>query len=107
MIKAVFYKKDGLFKGFRISGHSGYAASGSDIVCAAVSSAGMLAANSVTDYLLADAEVTAEKNILSLMLGRKTAVTDSAERVINALYDHIVMIAEDYEGRVKVTVTEV
>ena len=104
MIKAVFYKKDGLFKGFRISGHSGYAGRGRDVVCAAVSSAAMLAANSITDYLHSDAEVSAGRNVLFLMLGKKS---DNAVKIIHALFDHIGMISEDYEGRIRITVTEV
>ncbi|MDE7105331.1 MAG: ribosomal-processing cysteine protease Prp, partial [Ruminococcus sp.] len=35
MIQAKFYKKNGKFSGFRVSGHAGYADAGEDIVCAA------------------------------------------------------------------------
>ena len=104
MIKAVFYKKDGLFQGFRISGHSGYAEAGSDIVCASVSSAAMLAANIVTDHLLSRADVSAKDNILSLSLRTEDG---DAPKIIAALCEHISAIAEDYEGTVNVTVTEV
>ncbi|MEG2118226.1 MAG: ribosomal-processing cysteine protease Prp, partial [Clostridia bacterium] len=38
MTKTVFLKRDGKFCGFSVSGHSGYADAGSDIICASVSS---------------------------------------------------------------------
>ena len=37
--------------GFKISGHSGYAENGKDIVCSAVSSAVYMAINTITDIL--------------------------------------------------------
>ena len=42
MIKAVFAVKGEKFIGFTVKGHSGYAESGNDIICAGVSSALML-----------------------------------------------------------------
>ena len=38
MTKIKFFKKDDIFTGFEISGHSGYAEEGKDIVCASISS---------------------------------------------------------------------
>lgn len=42
---------DGRLVGFRIEGHSGYGEEGTDIVCAAVSSAAYLTVNTVTEIL--------------------------------------------------------
>ena len=39
MTKVEIFNHDGRINGFSVSGHSGYAEEGSDIVCAAVSSA--------------------------------------------------------------------
>lgn len=51
MIEAGFLtRRDGRLMGFRISGHAGGQA-GTDIVCAAVSSAAYLVANTVTEVL--------------------------------------------------------
>lgn len=44
MTNITFYKRDKAYIGFEISGHSGYADKGSDIVCAAISA--------VTEYML-------------------------------------------------------
>ena len=51
MIKAEFHTASGMINGFVVSGHSGYSGSGSDIVCAAVSSAVLMAANTLTDVM--------------------------------------------------------
>lgn len=59
MICAEFFKKGGKLVGFSISGHSGAACSGRDIVCAAVSSAAYLTANTVTDVIGVKAGVSA------------------------------------------------
>ena len=37
MTNITFYKTNNSFVGFRVSGHSGYAEEGSDIVCAGIS----------------------------------------------------------------------
>ena len=51
MIRATFYKKGNKSCGFEISGHSGYAEQGSDIICASVSSAAYMAVNTVTEII--------------------------------------------------------
>ena len=48
MTKITFYKtEDGIYYGFRESGHSGYEDAGKDIVCAAISAMTMLIINTV------------------------------------------------------------
>ncbi len=46
-----FVLPDGHIEGVGVTGHSSYAEAGSDIVCAAVSSAVFMAANTITDVL--------------------------------------------------------
>ena len=46
--------------GFSIEGHADYAESGSDIVCAAVSSAAFLIANTVTEVMHLSAQILVE-----------------------------------------------
>lgn len=51
MTKVEIFNHDGRINGFSVSGHSGYAEEGSDIVCAAVSSAVQFAECTVNDVL--------------------------------------------------------
>ena len=69
MTTAVFYQKGGLLYGFCVSGHTD--TSGSDsarLVCAAVSSAVYLAANTITDVIGDRADVSVSDGELSLLL---------------------------------------
>ena len=51
MIQAVFLRREGKYAGVRITGHSGYAEEGSDIVCAAASSLAVTCVNSLESLL--------------------------------------------------------
>ncbi len=69
MINADFsVSKDGVLTGFTVSGHSGFAEEGLDIVCAAVSSMAFLTANTVIEVIKASPEIKVEDGFISLKL---------------------------------------
>lgn len=95
MITAKFLKQNGLFTGFIVSGHAGTAKYGQDIVCAGVSSAVMLALNTITEFLHADAKVRNCENKVGLML--TDAENEAASRaVIFSLEKHLELLNEQY-----------
>lgn len=100
MLKCVFYKNDGGFSGFRISGHAGYETENGDVVCAAVSSATMLVCNTITDYFKVKADVEVLENQITLLLKEKNK---SAGQLLESFYTHIEMIAQDYK-KVKIEI---
>lgn len=110
MLKAVFYRKRGganggntegsAFSGFSVTGHADYGDEGSDVVCAAVSSAVMLVCNAATDFYRAAAEVNVDENCITLTL---TEENNSVQPLLEAFYDHMNAIADEYR-RVKVEV---
>lgn len=51
MINATIFLKDGLYQGFKISGHAGYANHGNDIVCAGVSMLAIATVNSLIQQI--------------------------------------------------------
>ena len=51
MITVEFFSQDGRRTGFRVSGHSGYAEAGADIVCAAVTAVVRFAEATLNDIL--------------------------------------------------------
>ena len=57
MTRSKFFLKNGRLCGFQLEGHSGAGAEGNDIVCAAVSSAAYLTANTITDVCHCRADV--------------------------------------------------
>ena len=104
MITAEFFlNSKNKFSGFRISGHSGYGDEGSDIVCASVSSAAMLAANMITENFGISADVSAENNVLELKT-KNIPDNSAAYKVINALYSHLECIQEDYSENITVRI---
>ena len=63
MTKIVFYKKDENLIGFLIKDHSGYDEEGYDIVCASVSSAAYLTANTLTEIVGAKADIDLKRSV--------------------------------------------
>ena len=88
MIKAVFAVKGEKFIGFTVKGHSGYAESGNDIICAGVSSALMLTVNTITDFF----SVAADYAKFRL----KAPYVDDACTMIKSFYTHLTILEEEY-----------
>ena len=96
---------DGDLVGFRLSGHSGYAESGSDIVCSAVSSAGLMVANTITEIMKIPAEATAEDGNICLRIfsAQATACRD----ILQGFRLHMLLMEEQYSDYIVVKLTEV
>ncbi|MGN0550374.1 MAG: ribosomal-processing cysteine protease Prp [Acutalibacteraceae bacterium] len=106
MISVIFYNtENGDLLGFRIKGHSGYAEEGSDVICAAVSSAAQMTANTVTDVLNVFAEVVMKDAQLSLRIFQKDAKT--CRDVLMGLKLHLCLLEEQYPDYISVNYTEV
>ena len=104
MITARFFKRDGLYCGFIVSGHAGTDVYGKDIVCAGVSSAVMLAINTITDFFCADAVVKDKGNKIGLKLICPENDTPS-RGMIYSLKKHRELLAEE-NGSITVLVTD-
>ena len=92
--------------GFRITGHSGYSDEGSDIVCAAVSSAAYMTANTVTDVLGLSPELRVDDGDMLLRLKTMTDA-DRAGDILNGFCLHIKELREQYPEFIDLTTTEV
>ena len=107
MIKATFiYSKNGALTGFNIKGHSGSAPSGADIICASVSSAAYMAANTIIEIMNVDAYATVNDS------GEMTVIIpeESAEKTKDILLGfklHISELSKQYPKNVTITTTEV
>lgn len=105
MIRARFFCKNGRFCSVKVSGHAGFAESGEDIVCASVSSAVQLTANGITECAKQQAEVLAVGDEISVTLPAHPS--DMAVCFLDALHLHLKCLEQDFEGCIKVTVSEV
>ena len=103
MIQAKFYKKNGKFSGFRVSGHAGYADAGEDIVCAAVSSAVQLTVNLLSDFGC-NPDISSENNVVKCNVKR---IEFAESKIFRQLKLHIESISEEFPNTIKITVLEV
>lgn len=91
--------------GFHISGHAGYAVSGEDVVCAFVSSAAYLTANTITEVIGVSAQAEAEDGDMLVRISEKDA--ERCKDVLEGLKLHLLNTEEEYPDHVKVIITEV
>ena len=102
MIRARFRFPTEADASFTVSGHAGYAESGSDIVCAAVSSAAYMTANTVTEVLGVKAKAAVRDGKMQFSVsGSKEAVS-----IIRGLRLHLTQLQEQYPDHIEIT-TEV
>ena len=105
MIKVDFFGSDPIM-GFHVTGHSGSARAGRDIICAGVSSAVYMAANTITDVLMLSPSLHASDGDVYLKLKTK----DEAERsrvILDGLRLHLSQLALENPKYIKLNFSEV
>ena len=105
MIRAELFMAGGRPVGFQITGHSDYGAEGRDIVCAAVSSAAYLTANTITDVLHAEVNVDVADGYMSLRVDEKSCKVCAV--ILEGLKLHLQGLEEQYPDDVNVFYLEV
>ena len=76
MIKFTFFKRDGVYYGFEEKGHAGYAESGDDIVCSAVSAMTMLIINAIEVAYASDVEYTINEDTTDIKVVARGALPE-------------------------------
>ena len=100
MIKVTVFTSDNGITGFESSGHSGYADEGSDIICAAVSSAVFMTVNTLTDIVKCQAKIDVSDGNMSFHIVTKLS---EAQQILEGFKLHIEALAADYPKNIKVT----
>lgn len=102
MIIVEFFKgSNSVTAGFSVKGHAGMGQAGTDIVCAAVSSAVYLTANTITDVLNLDPVIEVKDGFLKLVF-KTRAQALKAKALTDGLELHLKSLEEDYPKNVKV-----
>ena len=94
MIRVTFCEQNGSLTGFELRGHSGFAATGRDIVCAAVTSAALMTANTVTDVLHLPAKAEATDALIRLQVKLEQAA--QIQTLLQGFLLHIKELAKVY-----------
>lgn len=105
MIRITFTEKDSLLTGFECKGHSDYAKDGDDdILCAFVSSACLMTANTVTEVIGLKAQASSVNGYLRLEIEESP---EKARDILQGLLLHLKELDKEYPGNIKVTISEV
>ena len=105
MIKADIFGTDPI-KGFHITGHSDYSEEGSDIVCAAVSSAAYMTANTLTEMVGVDPEIKVSDGDMYLKI-KTDGETAKSQEILRGFVLHLNALTEQYQEYITVSNTEV
>ena len=115
MTTIVFYKTDGFYYGFEEQGHTGYAESGEDILCSALSSMTMLIINSIEVSYASSVEYTIDEKTADIKLIARSALPKyekdekkqyAVSGLIQAYYYQLMDLIEDYYDYLDVKVIE-
>jgi uncharacterized protein YsxB (DUF464 family) len=79
MTKVVFFRQDGIFYGFRETGHTGYGEEGNDVLCAALSAMSMLLINSINVVFDADLDYTVNEGATEIIAQSSSALPEYEE----------------------------
>ena len=104
MTKCEFFTEGDRITGFSVSGHSGYAEEGQDIVCAAVSAVVSMAEATINDVCGAKAKVRVKKEDARVTLTLPTSCDeeDSVQAVLAGMLVTLCSMRDDYPDYIEV-----
>ena len=104
MTRCEFFTENDRITGFSVSGHSGYAEEGSDIVCAAISAVVTMAEATINDVLGAKAKVRVkdEQARITLTLPTSCDEEEAVQAVLSGMMLTLLSLREDYPDYIEV-----
>ena len=104
MTRCEFFVENDRITGFSISGHSGYAEAGQDIVCAAVSAAVAMAECTINDVCGARAKVRVkdESARITLTLPASCDEEESVQAVLAGMLLYLCSLRDEYPDHIEV-----
>ena len=104
MTRVEFFDQDGRISGFTVSGHSGYAEAGADIVCAAVSTAVQFAEITIADVLgtRVKTKVNEEEARITLKLPATCEDEEAVQAVLTGMMLTLCELRDQYPDYIEV-----
>ena len=104
MTRCEFFTEDERITGFSISGHSGYAEAGSDIVCAAISAVVTMAEATINEVCGAKAKVRVKEEDarITLTLPASCDEEDTVQAVLAGMMLTLCSMRDDYPDYIEV-----
>ena len=114
MTKIVFYRRRGVYYGFRETGHAGFGDAGQDVVCAALSAMTMLVVNTLEVVHGLDVSYSVEEKTTNVTVICESALPGPADEkkqyaaasLIYGYYLQLVSLSEDYYDYLEVEVED-
>ena len=104
MTRCEFFTEDDRITGFSVSGHSGYAEAGQDIVCAAISAVVTMAEATINEVCGAKAKVRVKEEDarVTLTLPASCDEEDSVQAVLAGMMLTLCSLRDDYPDFIEV-----
>ena len=104
MTRCEFFTEDERITGFSVSGHSGYAEQGQDIVCAAISAVVTMAEATINDVCGAKAKVRVKEEDarVTLTLPASCDEEDTVQAVLAGMMLTLMSLRDDYPDYIEV-----
>ena len=104
MTRCEFFTEDDRITGFTISGHSGYAEAGQDIICAAISAVVTMAEATINDVCGAKAKVRVKEEDarVTLTLPASCDEEDSVQAVLAGMMITLIGMRDEYPDFIEV-----
>ena len=104
MTRCEFFRENERITGFSVSGHSGYAEAGSDIVCAAISAVVTMAEATINDVCGAKAKVRVKEEDarITLTLPASCDEEESVQAVLAGLLLYLCNLRDEYPDYIEV-----
>ena len=115
MTKVVFFKSNGAFWGFEEQGHSGFASSGNDVLCSAISAMTMLVINAIETAYGADVDYDIDEETTNIRVTSRSALPSyekdekksfAISGLFMAYYYQLNDLVEEYYDYLEVDVVE-
>ena len=114
MTEITFFKRNGVYYGFKETGHAGYADAGQDIVCSAISAMTMLIVNTIEISYATDVEYTIDEDTTDITVKVPSILDEGADDqvrfavggLIQGYFMQLMDMLEDYYDYLSVEETE-
>ena len=104
MTKCEFFRENERITGFSVSGHSGYAEAGQDIVCAAISAVVAMAETTINDVCGAKAKVRVKEADarITLTLPATCEEEEAVQAVLAGMMLYFINLRDEYPDYIEV-----
>ncbi len=104
MTRCEFLIKDGIFYGFKISGHVGFDVKGKDVLCAAISAVSQSTLIGLNEVMKLDVNYEIKDGLIECNLKNNN---ECAQFMMETLYQTLVQLAKQYPRNVSISEVEV